>query len=498
MPTYSTSAAVQTTYSLETDIPPAGAPWRGRQATDVNDPSCGDLTPLVAGIYEIEVTSNNAGEVWKIDIDGAQRSFTTGASNAATATALKAAVDALKAAGKVLEDKVDTVDAALAVTTITFAEGYVPGNITLVAPGGATTTFSAAYTTEPSVPFDHLPGLWVARATFSNPQVTAVKRPGSLSDLAYGIAVLEGALPLSDNSDAGEALTVWLAGRAMTVARRRDGGIMGLADGEVPVESVGQPVYMVVTGERRGYSRIDNGGAKQVTRGDVVSGYVAAVSQVTRGDVVFNGTDDVGLDVDALPTLFVPSNTSDDQTAEDLRDEWNASAQHAAVATASIDTSGTESYIILTFLDDQAHTVVAYSPATADITGITNTTAAVEGVADALGLVVDSLPTISIVPTTTNDDTNAAALRNAWNASAQHAAVATASIDTSGAESYVVLSFVDYEEHTVASYSPGVGDVTGIEDTTAAVTPTAVLTTSTFLAPADDGERVPVNVQQAA
>jgi hypothetical protein len=102
-------------------------------------------------------------------------------------------------------------------------------------------------------------------------------------------------------------------------------------------------------------------------------------SQVTRGDVTFNGTDAVGLVVDALPTLSVASNTSDDQTATDLRDKWNASAQHAAVATASIDLSGAESYIILTFLDQATHTVAPYSPATADVTGITNTTAAAAG-----------------------------------------------------------------------------------------------------------------------
>lgn len=115
----------------------------------------------------------------------------------------------------------------------------------------------------------------------------------------------------------------------------------------------------------------------------LTDGSTAGTAQVTRGDVAFNGTDAVGLDVDALPTISVASNTSDDQTAADLRDAWNASAQHYAVAVASIDTSGAESYIILTFQDGgaAAHTVTAYSPATADVTGITNTTARVAPVA---------------------------------------------------------------------------------------------------------------------
>lgn len=99
-------------------------------------------------------------------------------------------------------------------------------------------------------------------------------------------------------------------------------------------------------------------------------------AQVTRGDVVFNGTDLVGVTVDGLD-IFVPSNTSDDQTAADLLAKWAAHPVAKTIATASIDTSGAESYFILAFLDSAVHTVVAYSPATADVTGITNTTAAV-------------------------------------------------------------------------------------------------------------------------
>lgn len=115
-----------------------------------------------------------------------------------------------------------------------------------------------------------------------------------------------------------------------------------------------------------------------VTRTD---GSSAGTAQVTRGDVEFNGTDAVGLDVDSLPRISVASATSDDNTATLLRNAWNASAEHLAVATASIDLSGAESYIILTFKDTAAHTVTAYSPATADVTGITNTTANVAAVA---------------------------------------------------------------------------------------------------------------------
>lgn len=99
-------------------------------------------------------------------------------------------------------------------------------------------------------------------------------------------------------------------------------------------------------------------------------------SQVTRGDVVFSTTDAVGVTVDGL-TIDVPSNTSDDQTLADLIAKWNAHPVAKTVATATGDTNGTESWLILTFADTAAHTVVGYSPATADVVNISNTTAAV-------------------------------------------------------------------------------------------------------------------------
>lgn len=111
------------------------------------------------------------------------------------------------------------------------------------------------------------------------------------------------------------------------------------------------------------------------------NGSSAGTSQVTRGDVVFSTTDDVGVTVDSLPSLFVASATSDDITAAALRDKWNGSAQHFAVAAATIDLSGGESWFILSFIDKAAHTVVEYSPNTAGVVTMTNTTANVAAVA---------------------------------------------------------------------------------------------------------------------
>lgn len=324
MANYSTSAAIQTNYLSQTDSPVAGATFKGRLATDVDDPTCGDLTPTVAGVFKFTCTSATNGESWRVDIDGAQRPFTTTASATTTAAALKAAIDYLKAPGRVLEGKVVSVNAALGVVTVTLAAGYVPGNIGLVAPGGATSTFTEAYDTEPSAPFDHLPGLWVVRDLSDfDPQVTRVKRPGSASDIPYGIAILEGALPLTADDEVGDVLSYWPAGRAMTVARRRDGGLMGLADGAVLISDVGQPVFMVTKGDRRGYSRKNDGGT----------------AEIKLAAVVYSVGDPTGFTIDGVDgTISVTAATSATATAAALADKASDNAQFNALYTVSAAT----------------------------------------------------------------------------------------------------------------------------------------------------------------
>jgi len=96
----------------------------------------------------------------------------------------------------------------------------------------------------------------------------------------------------------------------------------------------------------------------------------AGANQITFGTMAFNGTDDVGLVVDDLAALFVPSNASNAQTLTDLKTAWDLSAAHLAVATMAVNATT----VTLTFVDYYEHTVISYSPATADITGITNST----------------------------------------------------------------------------------------------------------------------------
>lgn len=321
--TYSTSAAIQTDYLNATDFPPAGATYRGRISTDVDDPSCGDMTLLIAGIYVFTWTAATAAESWRVDIDGAQRTFTTGGTVTANATALKAAIDYLKAPGRVLEGKVTDVVAALGVVTITLAAGYVPGNISLVAPGGALSTYTEGYTTTPTAPTNHLPGMWVARDLSAfDPQVVRIKQPSSLSDVMYGIAVLEGALPASAEDDVGDVLMHWPANRAMTVARRRDGGIMSLADGAIAASDIGKPVYAVVNGSRKGWSRKNDGG----------------VAEVKTALVVYSAGDATGFTIDGVDgTISVVAATSAAATATALADKASSDAQFNALYTVSVN-----------------------------------------------------------------------------------------------------------------------------------------------------------------
>lgn len=141
----------------------------------------------------------------------------------------------------------------------------------------------------------------------------------------------------------------------------------------------------------------NSAGADEIAAGDVgkvcylvddqtVAKTDGGTAQVTRGDVVFNGTDPVGLTVDGY-TVSVASVTSDDLTATALRDKWNADPVAKKLATATIDLSGAESYIILGFLDSAVHTVDPYSPATADVTGLTNTSGAVAATRSRAGYV---------------------------------------------------------------------------------------------------------------
>ena len=223
------------------------------------------------------------------------------------------------------------------------------------------------------------------------PDITGITNTTSATNPTY---VLPGMGVCIDTAAPGgaEILTVKLPTTAAEAARCI--GVVGtdmfgvesaaglLGQGYDPL--LGIPPGKAFAVHREDYVRVRLGAT--VTKDDTASlGYTAATrgkwypsasatgtAQVTSGNVIFSTTDPVGVTVDSLPNLFVASDTSNNITATALRAAWNASAQHFAVATAS----GATNVFTLTFKDTAAHTVVAYSPATADVTGIANSTTA--------------------------------------------------------------------------------------------------------------------------
>lgn len=154
---------------------------------------------------------------------------------------------------------------------------------------------------------------------------------------------------------------------------------------------------LVVEVDERIADMANSAGADEIAAGDVgkvcylvddqtVAKTSGGTSQVTRGDVTFNGTDLVGVTVDGY-TVSVPSDTSDDITLGALVAKWNADPVAKALATATGDTAGAESWIYLAFLDSASHTVVEYSPATAGVVSITNTVANVAATRSRAGYV---------------------------------------------------------------------------------------------------------------
>lgn len=306
--------------------------------------------------YTVTVGGTVTDGVYSFDVDGTTVSFTADASggdtNTVVATGLEAAalsndIDVLEVASVSREALVITLQGRITGDSFTVdnAVAPAPGTLTIANP-------------DDGVEGDLELGISVC---IDSDDPNSIHRPTASDTKIFGV-VMEGG-GLRKNTGDPDEVDRYAPGSAVPCLRK----------GPVPLVveeavSAGDPVYarhVSASGKTQGEHRNDAG----------------SVSQVTQGDVEFNGTDNVGLIVDGFDPLFVASNASDDQTAEDLADAWNASPAYAAIATASFDTSGAESLIILTFLDYEEHTVTAYSPATADITSIENTTEAVASVA---------------------------------------------------------------------------------------------------------------------
>lgn len=302
--------------------------------------------------YTVTVGGTATSGVYSFDVDGTTVSFTanTGAGDDNTDIAVGLYAAAIANGIDVVE--ICAVSRNALVITLTGREtgdSFTVDNAVVTGPGTLTIA-----NTEDGVVGNLELGIGVS---LLSTDANSIRRPLTGDTKIFGVVMEGGGLIAS--TGAADDVDAYAPGSAVEIARV---GVVPLVVEEAV--SAGDPIYCRIetdSGKVQGNFRNDAGG----------------VFQVTRGDVAFSTTDAVGLTVDSLPALSVASDTSDDITVAALRNAWNASAQHFAVATATIDTSGAESYIILTFKDYEDHTVVAYSPATADVTGITNTTDAV-------------------------------------------------------------------------------------------------------------------------
>jgi hypothetical protein len=457
----------QTVYVDIPEAPLVGDLWEGELYNErVSRGFIAKVTP-VSQENEILIAANNPTDAVGVYIDGGLIPVVAGADAPATAVLLKAAIEA---AGY-LTPFIDSVTIDSATVTINWAD-YAAHTVVEYSPAATTatvTTPTAAVGQE-----QLLYGMGVVRKLpITTAMNTAIGKPASLTDMFVGVLIRTHGtnLPAAQIEAAGFDPEYLCPGYAYSVAAQNLGVVVDYI-GEAPL--VGDPVYLIMTGANAGLWRASSGAASQVTQGDVESNYVAGTAQVTRGDLIFNGTDAVGLNVDGMAPLFVLCSVDADTTVAALAVAWNANPAYFALATATTVTAGAEADIVLTFKDTLVHTVTGYSPATADVTGIVNTTAAVAAVHDNVGLTVDSLPNL-YVASITDDDATATALAAAWNGSASHAAVATASANLAGATSLIVLTFLDDQTHTVAAYSPATADITSIANTTVAVAETAKL-----------------------
>lgn len=361
MSAYSTNANVQsgiTDYSRGRVLPGQ----RPRNATYIERNTSGvDSTRNVAQVTTILITASANLDEPAIVIGDATFPFVSSTTDALTAAAGGAVLTAAIDEGDLLANIVESIDVTDETITVTFSD-YVAHVVSFTAEGSTTATVTD--TAEAAAQVNHKGGVFLSVVDNADPTMSGVHLPADASEAIHG-CLMAGPYPNHQTPMNPYGLAAdesWPAGVQMEFATNGDLCVRIAAN-----VTEGDDVYVVMdpTSSMNGYA----------TNALTTSG---AASQVTRGDVEFNGTDEVGVTVDGY-TVSVPSNTSDDQTATDLKAAWDADAFALTKATASINLDGAESYFILTFLDNIEHIVAAYSPATADVTGITNTTAASTG-----------------------------------------------------------------------------------------------------------------------
>ena len=303
------------------------------------------VTP-VSQVVTILIGANNPGDLVGVTIDGGTVSVTAGASANATALLLEAALE-----GAAFIDVEATVN--VATVTVTFAD-FLTHTVVEFSPDATTATVTV---TVPAVNQEQLLyGMGVAKKAPTSLNNNCVVKPSSMSAVFAGVLFLRHGtnLPRDQIQAAGFDPDYLCPGYTYSSAVANM-GIMAKYVGTAP--AIGDPVYWIKTGADAGWWATSSG----------------AVSQVTTGTVVPNVGDTVGLTIDSFPDVTVTSTAVAADTAVLIANAINARADLAAIVSATTNVAD----VILTFADDQAHTVVAVSPAVADVTPIVLTTAPV-------------------------------------------------------------------------------------------------------------------------
>lgn len=342
----------QSEYARIPKAPLPGDLWEGELFQERPIPGLIPVKTEVAYGATVTIAAFNSGDEVGVVINGVTIPVTAVTDADATAALLNAAINSATLLSGVISSTV-----AGAVLTLVGALGQEI-TVTEYSPDATTAAVTGVTASVVQSQLDY--GYGVVRDIPSlGTTYTRIKKPSASTDKFVGVIVrtIGTDLPAAQilATDALYNANYLMPGQVYTVMRENAGVVVEYVSASAPLES--DPVYLVYSGANAGKWSTSDGG----------------VSQVTSGTLTFNGTDAVGLIVDSLPTLSVASNTSSNQTATDLRTAWNASAQHYTIAVMS----GSTNTITLTFVDDAAHTVTAYSPATADITGIANSATAV-------------------------------------------------------------------------------------------------------------------------
>lgn len=359
---YSTNASVQTTHHefVRGRVRPGQRPRTRSYAEfhlDLIDP-----TQNVAQVAEITITGAAAPDTPSIVIDGMAFPLVSAANVNDAAEAMAAALTAGIAEGGLLASVLASADHAAAVLTLTFADFEVH-TVTFTANGSTTATVDEDATAASKAPA-HRGGVFVAAAANGDPTMRGATLPTSISSKILGVVAATD-IPRHQIPPSGYGLKEdedWLPQQPYKA----------FYDGEVNVRIMadvteGDPlyVYAVAGNTQNGWAT----NSPMMTSGS---------SQVTTGDVIFNGTDQVGVTIDGV-TISVASNTSNNQTATDLRAAINNDPYFSTIVVAS----GATNQLILTFVGTASRIVAAYETGSAEIQNLA-TVAAVAPVARAV------------------------------------------------------------------------------------------------------------------